>query len=347
MSLPGPLRTTAGRVTALAIVLTIAVAGALILLPVLMMMNATTLSGSSSDGSSTSCLPTAGAGGRSMTLDDEQLQNAAVIIKTGRDLGVPSRGLVVGLATALQESTLRNLSTGHLDSVGLFQQRNAWGSFAERTDPATSAAMFYTGGRAGQPGLLDIADWRTMPVTAAAQAVQRSAFPFAYAKWEPLATGLVRSVVGEVTLECNDAVAVGLPAGEVGNMLRVALAQQGDPYLWGATGPDFFDCSGLIVYAWRQAGYQLGVRTADQMYRISTKLRAGEEKPGDLLFGSFGTRVAGAGHVMIVVRPGLAVQAPAAGRVVELTRYEADGVEWRLGRLPASALTKLDVSPAA
>jgi len=347
VSLPGALRTTAGRVTALAIVLTIAVAGALILLPVLMMMNATTLSGASSDDSTTPCLPTAVAGGRSLTLDAEQRRNAAVIIQTGRQLKVPSRGLVVGIATALQESTLRNLPTGHLDSVGLFQQRNAWGTFAERTDPATSAALFYTGGRGGQPGLLDIEDWRTMSVTLAAQAVQRSAFPFAYAKWEPLATSLVSSVVGEIDLGCGDAVGATLPSGAVGAMLRVALAQQGDPYLWGATGPDFFDCSGLAVYAWRQAGYQLSVRTADQMYRISAQVRPGEEKPGDLLFGSFGTRVPGAGHMMIVVRPGLAVQAPAAGRVVELTRYEADGVEWRLGRLPSSALTKLDVSSAA
>jgi cell wall-associated NlpC family hydrolase len=347
VNLPGALRTTAGRATALAIVVAVFVAGALILLPVLMMMNATSLSGSSADDSTTDCLTTAVAGGRSLTLDSEQIQNAGVIIKTGHELGVPMRGLVVGVATALQESTLRNLGTGDRDSVGLFQQRNGWGSFAERTDPATSAAMFYNGGRGGQPGLLDIANWRTMPLTLAAQAVQRSAFPFAYAKWEPLATSLVRSVVGDVDLGCTDAVSAALPTGAVGDMLRVALAQQGDPYLWGATGPDFFDCSGLIVYSWRQAGYELRVRTADQMFRISKPLRAGEEQPGDLLFGSFGTRVSGAGHVMIVVRPGVAVQAPAAGRVVELTRYDADGVNWRLGRLPASALTKLDVAAAA
>ena len=342
MTMPGPLRTTAGRVTALAIVLTIAVAGALIMLPVLMMMNATTLGGTS-NGSTASCLPTATTGGRSITLDDDQRQNAAVIVSTGRKLEVPNRGLVVALATALQESTLRNLSTGHLDSVGLFQQRNGWGSFGERTTPEISAALFFTGGRGGQPGLLDVKGWQTMPVTAAAQAVQRSAFPFAYAKWEPLATSLVRSVVGDIDIGCADAASVGLPGGDVGNFLRVALAQQGDPYVWGATGPDAFDCSGLIVYSWRQAGYQLKVRTADQMFRLSAPVRAGEEKPGDLLFGSFGTRVPGAGHVMIVVRPGLAVEAPSAGKNVRLSRYEADGVAWRLGRLPASAMSRLHI----
>ena len=89
------------------------------------------------------------------------------------------------------------------------------------------------------------------------------------------------------------------------------------------------------------------VMPGDDLDAFVRQYAEGVVEPGDLLFGSFGTRVAGAGHVMIVVRPGLAVQAPAAGRVVELTRYDADGVEWRLGRLPASALTKLDVSSAA
>ena len=339
-------RTPAGRLTAIAIVGAILFAAALIMLPVLMMMNAATVGGSD-DGTGESCLPTAVAGGRALSLDSEQLRNAGTIIRTGRSLGVPTRGLVVGIATALQESVLRNLSGGDRDSVGLFQQRDGWGSFQQRTDPAIAATMFYTGGSGGQPGLLDIANWRSMSVTDAAQAVQRSAYPFAYAKWEPLATSLVKSVVGGVSLGC-DAVGAALPDGAVGDMLRVALAQQGDPYLWGATGPDFFDCSGLIVYSWRMAGYQLKVRTADQMYRISQPLRAGEEQPGDLLFGDFNGRVrGGAGHVMIVVRPGLAVQAPRSGDVVKLSHYTADGVEWRLGRLPGSALTKLDIPSAA
>jgi len=340
-------RTPAGRLTAIAVVASLVFAAALIMLPVLMMMNAATVGSGSDDGTGETCLPTAVAGGRTLSLDSEQLANAGTIITTGRQLGVPTRGLVVGIATALQESVLRNLSGGDRDSVGLFQQRTGWGTFEQRTDPATAATMFYSGGGGGQPGLLDIEGWRSMPVTIAAQAVQRSAFPFAYAKWEPLATSLVRSVVGDVRLGC-DAVGAALPDGAVGDMLRVALAQQGDPYLWGATGPDFFDCSGLIVYSWRMAGYQLNVRTANQMFQISTPVRAGEERPGDLLFGDFNGRVrGGAGHVMIVVRPGLAVQAPRSGDVVKLSRYTADGVEWRLGRLPGTALSKLDLPSAA
>jgi cell wall-associated NlpC family hydrolase len=336
------------RIAWLVVGVTVLFGATLVMLPVLMMMNAATITSTTEgDDSTTACLPTAVAGGRSVSLDRQQLANAGTIIATGAKLEVPSRGLVVAIATALQESQLRNLNHGHLDSVGLFQQRNAWGSFAERTDPATSAAMFFTGGRAGQPGLLDIQGWERMSITDASQAVQRSAFPFAYAKWEPLAGSLVRSVTGKMDLGCTDAMSAALPSGEVGNFLRVALAQQGDPYVWGATGPDAFDCSGLIVYAWRQAGYQLKVRTAAQMYDLSVKIRPGEEKPGDLLFGQFGTRVAGAGHVMIVVRPGVAVQAPRTGDVVKLSRYDADGVNWRLGRLPASAMTKLDIEAAA
>jgi cell wall-associated NlpC family hydrolase len=138
----------------------------------------------------------------------------------------------------------------------------------------------------------------------------------------------------------------GLPSGTTGAMLRVALAQQGDPYVWGAVGPDAFDCSGLVVYSWRQAGYRVTVRTAAQMWSVSTPVPFGSEQPGDLLFGDFGDRGPGPGHVMIVVRKGQAVQAPAAGRNVELTEYDSGWrSSWRLARLKPSALVK--TSPSA
>jgi len=245
--------------------------------------------------------------------------------------------LVVAVATALQESTLRNLYYGDRDSLGLFQQRSGWGSAADRTDPATAATMFYTGGQGGQPGLMDITGWQSMAVTTAAQAVQRSAFPFAYARWESLADSLVASVVGDSPLGCDEnLVGADLPSGAIGTFLRIALQQQGDPYVWGAVGPDAFDCSGLIVYSWQKAGHPLRIRTAAQMYDNSTIIQPGQEQPGDLLFGSLGER-GSAGHVMIVVEPGVAVQAPETGRNVEITHYTADNVNWKLGRLNASA----------
>ncbi len=335
------LTPTIKALIAIGAVLMLGLAG-LISVPLLMVMGTTATTTEETGTEETSgCGPVAAVAGTTISLDDDQLTNARTIVNTGRSLNIPDRGLVVAVATALQESTLRNLNWGDRDSVGLFQQRDAWGSAAERTDPAASAAMFYTGGRAGQPGLLDIAGWPTMPITRAAQAVQVSAFPMAYAKWETLAASLVRSVIGNDPLGCTDVTGVGLPSGAVGNMLKTALAQQGDPYVFGAVGPDSFDCSGLIVYSWRQAGYQVTVRTAAQMWNLSTPVARGAEKPGDLLFGSFNTRVPGAGHVMIVVKPGLAVNAPETGRNVELTDYTSFGPSWRLARLKPAALKPL------
>lgn len=142
-------------------------------------------------------------------LTDEQIENAATIIQEAQAAGVPEYGWVVGLATAMQESKLRNISYGDRDSVGLFQQRAGWGSVDERMDPATSSQYFFTGGSdAGdeysEPGLLDIDGWESMAVTDAAQAVQRSAFPYEYAQWEPIARALVVEVGGGVGDQCGD-----------------------------------------------------------------------------------------------------------------------------------------------
>ena len=129
--------------------------------------------------------------GSSVTMmNGEMRANAAVIVQVGHELGVSSQGIVIALATAMQESTLRNLTWGDRDSVGLFQQRPSagWGSVEQLTTPEYAARLFYGG--ASNPnvdrtkGLLDIRGWESMPLTAAAQAVQISAFPDAYAKWE-------------------------------------------------------------------------------------------------------------------------------------------------------------------
>lgn len=118
------------------------------------------------------------------SLAPAQLANAATIIAVGRQLGIPAFGLQVGIATALQESRLLNLAHGDGTSVGLFQQINSWGSFAQRHDPTWAARKFFG-------ALKGVAGWATMPLTVAAQAVQRSAFPQAYAKWTSLAASVV------------------------------------------------------------------------------------------------------------------------------------------------------------
>jgi LysM repeat protein len=126
----------------------------------------------------------------SAPLTDEMAANARLIIRTGQRLGVPDRGIVVALAAAMQESGLRNLSYGDRDSVGLFQQRpsTGWGTRAQLLDPEHATELFYGGprnpNRGRTRGLLDIHGWQSMTIAQAAQAVQISAYPGAYAKWE-------------------------------------------------------------------------------------------------------------------------------------------------------------------
>ncbi len=126
----------------------------------------------------------------SVVLTDEMRQNAKIVIDVGRSLGVPDQGIVVALAAAAQESGLRNVHHGDLDSLGLFQQRpsQGWGTVEQVLDPVRAATAFYGGAANPNPGatagLLDIPGWESMSVTQAAQAVQQSAYPDHYAKWE-------------------------------------------------------------------------------------------------------------------------------------------------------------------
>src|SRR5690606_25223688 len=122
------------------------------------------------------------AGTRIGDLSDEQRRNAATIIGVAREMGAPPRAWLIALATAMQESTLRNINYGDRDSLGLFQQRpsQGWGTPAQVTDPVYATRIFIE-------RLLEVPGWESMPVTVAAQTVQRSAFPDAYAKWEGLA----------------------------------------------------------------------------------------------------------------------------------------------------------------
>ncbi len=119
----------------------------------------------------------------------EQIPNAQKIQATGVALKVPARGQAVALATALQESGLQNLNYGDRDSLGLFQQRpsQGWGTSAQVRDPVHASTEFYE-------HLKKVPGWQSMTVAQAAQAVQASALPDAYAKWEPLATELQKAL---------------------------------------------------------------------------------------------------------------------------------------------------------
>ncbi|MFD1321718.1 hypothetical protein [Micromonospora sonneratiae] len=124
-------------------------------------------------------------------LSQEQLDNAKTIVTTAREMGLPERAAVIGVATSLQESKLNNY--GHLgalndhDSQGLFQQRpsTGWGTVEQITNPKYSATAFYE-------GLRRVPGWQDMALTDAAQTVQVSAYPFAYAQWEEQAADIVR-----------------------------------------------------------------------------------------------------------------------------------------------------------
>jgi cell wall-associated NlpC family hydrolase len=124
-----------------------------------------------------------------LDLPQEQVPNAEAIVVTGTTLKVPARGQVIALAAALQESRLRNLPAGDRDSRGLFQQRpsQGWGTPAQLLDPVYASTRFYT-------ALLAVPGWQQLTVAQAAQAVQKSALPDAYAVWEPLATALQRAI---------------------------------------------------------------------------------------------------------------------------------------------------------
>lgn len=130
---------------------------------------------------------------------DEQRGNAAIIVTVGRQMQVPERGLWVALATAMQESGLRNVNYGDRDSLGLFQQRpsQGWGSPAQVTDPPFAATQFFS-------RLLAVPGWLEMPLWKAAQTVQRSAFPTAYSKWEQFAARLLAEVADNVSLASID-----------------------------------------------------------------------------------------------------------------------------------------------
>lgn len=123
-------------------------------------------------------------------LNDERRGNAQIIVNVGRELGVPDYGIVIALATAMQESSLRNIDWGDRDSVGLYQQRpsTGWGSVEQLLDQAYATRLFFGGpanpNKGRTRGLLDISGWQSMALTVAAQRVQISAYPDAYAKWE-------------------------------------------------------------------------------------------------------------------------------------------------------------------
>jgi cell wall-associated NlpC family hydrolase len=280
----------------------------------------------------------------------EQVANAATIVAVGQQLGIPARGWVIAVATAIQESRLRNLPGGDRDSLGVFQQRPSagWGTPTQILDPTYAAHRFYT-------ALTEIPRWQNLPLTVAAQAVQRSGFPDAYAKWEPDALTLINAIgpaltgipPAQYTQWVNACVALGgdgqpagtsvtLPPGftlpgDTPPAVRAAigwvLAQLGTPYSYGGacTAPHSgdparqCDCSSLTRSAYLAGGITIP-RTAAEQSRIGTPVPGPTLlRPGDLVFipGADGTPAA-PGHVGMFVGAGRIVVAPHTGDHVKL-----------------------------
>ncbi len=129
--------------------------------------------------------------GTRIQLDLEQARWASLMAAMAQNRGLPPRATTIAIATAFQESKIRNIDYGDRDSLGLFQQRpsQGWGTPEEVMDPVHAIGRFYD-------GLVKVPGYATLEITAAAQAVQRSAYPEAYAQHEPAARALASSLRG-------------------------------------------------------------------------------------------------------------------------------------------------------
>lgn len=288
-----------------------------------------------------------------LDLPGEQIPHAQTIIATGISLGVPRRGQIVALATAMQESRLRNLAYGDRDSLGLFQQRpsQGWGTADQIRDPVYASTKFYE-------ALLKVHGWQQMTITQVAQAVQKSGYPDAYAQWEPLATALQKAIAatfpgsdkddaGQADEEpaavsgctTSDGSSFGpIPEGAVPKGYEIpkgtdpraraaivwAMHQLGTMYQWGGSctdphGPDPMarcDCSSLMQQAYKHAGIALSRTTYTQVHE-GKAVSAKALEPGDLLFSRGSAALPE--HVGMYIGEGLVIEAPRTGKPVRIT----------------------------
>lgn len=248
------------------------------------------------------------AGGREpLWLNSRQVTVASGYISVGKQLGVSRDAWIIAIMMALQESTLRVLANSNVpasfqfphdgvgsdhDSIGSAQQRPAagWGSVEQLMDLGYNARAFYggpSGPNRGSPrGLLDIAGWQSMDKGQAAQAVQVSAFPELYARWESEATAIVDSLEGDTApAVCTDSpVESTLPAAPENltqirqDVLHFTRAGIGGTYIWGGESFKAWDCSGYVQWIYTQVGINL---PRVEQWRVGQ--RTENPQPGDLV----------------------------------------------------------------
>ncbi|MGH3938083.1 MAG: C40 family peptidase [Pseudonocardiaceae bacterium] len=220
-------------------------------------------------------------------LDAEQRRHVELIIAIGKQRGLPPRAWQIAIQAGMTESRLRNLNYGDRDSLGIFQMRpsQGWGTPAQVTDPVYQTNKFYD-------VMEEVPNWETQRPGDTAQDVERSAFPSRYHQWETLAVDLIDTHGGDIaafTREfCPDDLPAVPPSEAAGQAIQYALSEVGDQYVWGAEGPDSYDCSGLMMRAYESAGVTLP-RTSREQYWAGNHVPVREAQPGDLLFWAYDT----------------------------------------------------------
>lgn len=164
-----------------------------------------------------------GAGGEDLATD--QAANAALVSAVAVRRGLPARAASIALATSMQESKLRNIGHGDQagpDSRGLFQQRpsQGWGTEAQVMDPYHATNAFYD-------ALEKIPGYQVIPITEAAQRVQRSAYPGAYAQHEPMARAFASALTGYTPQGVDCSLRKPDAAGNAGQVRQRLLAAFG------------------------------------------------------------------------------------------------------------------------
>lgn len=260
----------------------------------------------------------------SQKLDEEQRGIVALIISIGKQRSLSPRAWQVAIQAGMTESKLRNLVYGDRDSLGIFQMRPSmgWGTVAQVTDPPYQVNKFYD-------VLLAVPDWENMRPGDAAQRVERSGFPDRYHSWEPMAATLVQNL-GQVVdaVGCGQSVGSVVPPSQAAaQAIKFALAEQGKPYVWGATGPNSYDCSGLMLRAYESAGIIVPRVSRDQ-YKAGGMLPVRQAQPGDMIFlATVPSNPATIHHVMMYLGDGKIVEAQQTGVPVHIRDFSFDEAE--------------------
>lgn len=254
-------------------------------------------------------------------LDNEQRGIAALVVAIGKQRNLAPRAWQIAIQAGMTESGLHNLTYGDRDSLGIFQMRPSmgWGTVAQVTDPPYQVNKFYD-------VLLQVPDWANRRPGESAQAVERSAFPDRYHKWEPMAVHLVQNVGQVVDVAgCGQGLGLALPPSQrASGAMQFALAEQGKPYVWGATGPNSYDCSGLMLRAYEAAGVVLPRVSRDQ-YKAGAMLPVRNAQPGDLLFWAYDpSNPATIHHVAMYLGNGRIVEAQQTGVPVHIRAVSFD-----------------------